>query len=245
MSNTKLCNASHGLNVAKTLLADLSTRPRTSVCGAPSFAETLVSVRVRTTTVSVTQTRTEMTMEEYQAYIWEKIDGFPFHPTRLSDEQTIKIRDKCWERMKSDPEYEDRMMNIIKDGRQHPDPFFDMGSSGTYEVLDFDGGEGCHSHTWSKNYGGNKVGAASRFEKESKDGFWSNHIKRAKQRAELDAKYFAEKRMLEKISEQHAAIRAARAKQAGLQHTSSDMPIFGVPAEYLLSGLGGGAGLGL
>ena len=87
--------------------------------------------------------------------------------------------------------------------------------------------------------------ALNRFEKESKDSFWRSHAKRAKERAELDAKYYAEKRILAKMSEQRAAIRAARAKQAGLLHTSSDMPIFGVPAEYLLADLGGSAGIGV
>ena len=66
---------------------------------------------------------------------------------------------------------------------------------------------------------------------------------RKKQIAEAEEKYYAQKRILEKMSEQLAAIRTARAKQAGLLHTASDIPIFGVPAEFLLAGLGGGMGV--
>lgn len=53
-------------------------------------------------------TRYTMTMDEYQSYIWDKIDSFPFHPTRPFDEWTIKISDKCWDLMKSATEYEEK-----------------------------------------------------------------------------------------------------------------------------------------
>ncbi|MBQ4421995.1 MAG: hypothetical protein II880_02800, partial [Schwartzia sp.] len=141
MDNSRMFSAAHGLNVTKTLLSAKTAPSRKTACGS-SFAQTLVSVTTRKTTITVTKTTTEMTMAEYQEYIWEKIDSFPFSQTRPYDEQTIKISEKCWNRMKDDPEYENKMMNIIKDGRQYPDPFFGMGSCGAYEVLDFDGGEG-------------------------------------------------------------------------------------------------------
>ena len=35
-------------------------------------------------------------------------------------------------------------------------------------------------------------------------------------------------------------LRDIQARQQGLLHTSSDMPIMGVPAEFLLAGLMGG-----
>ena len=239
-----LCAAAHGLNVAKALLPAQSAKARRTSNHA-SFMETLVTVRTRTETVSVSVTKTtaEMTMEEYQDYIWNKIDSFPFSSTRPFDEQTIKISEKCWDRMKDDPEYEEKMMNIIKDGRQYPDPFFGMGSSGAYWVLEFDGGEGCWSHGFSKDFGGSKAGARKLFETESKDDYAAMRAKKKKLQAEAEEKYYTQKRMLEKMSEQLAAIRTARAKQAGLMHTSSDMPIFGVPAEFLLAGLGGMGGV--
>ena len=229
------------------MLAALRTKTQQAIDKAnstASFSATLAALQAKDeTTVTETKSTAGMTMEEYQEYIWEKIDTFPFHPTRPFDEQAIKISDKCWERMKNDSEYEDKMMNIIKDGRQYPDPFFGMGSAGAYEVLDFDGGEGCCSHTWSKNFGGSKTGARKLFETESKADYAAIRAKKKKLQTEAEEKYYAQKRMLEKMSEQLAAIRTARAKQAGLLHTASDMPIFGVPAEFLLAGLGGMGGV--
>ena len=79
MDNSRMFSAAHGLNVTKTLLPTLSAKAQTS-SGGMSFAETLVSVRTRVKTVSVTVTKntTEMTMTEYQEYIWGKIDSFQF-----------------------------------------------------------------------------------------------------------------------------------------------------------------------
>ena len=209
-----------------------------------SYKDMLASIQAQAESsaenVSETKSTADMTMEEYQTYIWRKIDSFPFSPTRPFDEETIKISDKCWNRMKSDPEYEKKMMDIIKDGRQYPDPFFGMGSSGAYSVLEFDGGEGCRSHTWSKNFGGSRSGARKQFERESEGGFWTIREKRAKQQAELDAKYYEKKEMYQNIGEHRAMLREMIARQQGLPRSSAEIPIMGVPAEFLLAGLMGG-----
>lgn len=233
-NDSRINSAAHGMNVTKALLPHLSARA--TACGT-SFADTLVCVRMRRTTVTVMETRTtaEMTMTEYRSYIWEKIDAFPFSPTRPFDEQTIKISEKCWERMKDDSEYEEKMMKIIKDGRQYPDPFFGMGSYGTYEVLDFDGGEGCHSHTWSKKYGGNNLVASSRFEKESEGGFWTNRHKRMKEVQAISEERCLERRLAAKLGARHA--REARLMAQGKVDEVST--ITGIPDSLLISGLGG------
>ena len=244
MNNAKMYSvAAHGLNVTKTLLPTLSSKAQTT-SGGKSFAETLISVRTRVQTVSVTVTKTtaEMTMTEYQEYIWGKIDSFPFSPTRPYDEQTIKISEKCWNRMKDDPEYEEKMMNIIKDGRQYPDPFFGMGSCGAYEVLDFDGGEGCYSHTWSKKFGGSKSGASNQFDKESEGAFWSNRRKRMKELyKESEERYLQRKKELQ-IGNLH--VHKMRLMAQGNYDAAASVVGAGVPASLLLSGIGG-TGIGL
>lgn len=243
MDNSRMFSAAHGLNVTKTLLPTLSTKAR-AASGGKSFAETLVSVRTRVQTVSVTVTKTsaEMTMTEYQEYIWEKIDSFPFSPTRPYDEQTIKISEKCWNRMKDDPEYEDKMMNIIKNGRQYPDPFFGMGSFGAYEVLDFDGGEGCLSHTFSKNFGGSKLGASNQFDKESEGAFWSNRRKQMKELyKESEERYLRRKKEMQM---ENLHVRKMRLMAQGKYDEAASVIGAGLPASLLLSGLGGtGTGL--
>ena len=181
-------------------------------------------------------------MTEYQEYIWGKIDSFPFSPTRPYDEQTIKISEKCWNRMKDDPEYEEKMMNIIKDGRQYPDPFFGMGSCGAYSVLEFDGGEGCYSHMWSKNFGGSKSGASNQFDKESEGAFWSNRRKRMKELyKESEERYLQRKKELQ-IGNLH--VHKMRLMAQGNYDAAASVVGAGVPASLLLSGIGG-TGIGL
>ena len=184
----------------------------------------------------------DMTMDEYKEYIKEKVESFPFHPTRLNDEEIIKFSDKCWERMKSDSEYEDKMTNMIKDGRQVADPFFGFGSSGTYWVLEFDGGEGCYSHGWSKNFGGSASGARKRFEDAAKEDSFTIRAKKAKLKKEMDERYYKKQEAIKEINEQIATMRAINRRNATHIGDAIDMPITGVPASFLLEGLCGNTG---
>ena len=194
-----------------------------------------------TSEIDSVKSTADMTMEEFQAHIWKRIDSFPFSPTRPFDEQTIKISDKCWNRMKSDPEYEEKMMNIVKDGRMYPNPFYGMGDRGAYEVLEFDGGEGCYSHTWSKNFGGSPSSAKKRFDNESDGGFWSStRTRKKKQQAEMEEALFAKRKMMQEISDEIAYKRHMEMKAASLGEKSEYL-VTGVPAEFLLSGLMGGS----
>ncbi len=241
MDNSRMFSAAHGLNVTKTLLPSLTGKARKTACGK-SFAQTLVSVTTRKTTITVTKTTTEMTMTEYQEYIWEKIDSFPFHPTRPYDEETIKISEKCWVRMKDDPEYEEKMMNIIKDGRQERDPFFGMGSVGAYCVMEFDGGEGCLSHMFSKNFGGSRLGASNQFDTESEGGFWSSRRKRMKELYKESEKRYLQRKQEMQMENLH--VRKMRLMAQGKYDEAASVVGTGLPASLLLSGIGGiGTGL--
>ena len=237
MNDAKMfSSAAHGLNVTKTLLSAKTAPSRKTACGS-SFAQTLVSVTTRKTTITVTKTTTEMTMTEYQEYIWGKIDSFPFSPTRPYDEEAIKISEKCWNRMKDDPDYEEKMMNIIKDGRQYPDPFFGMGSVGTYCIMEFDGGEGCLSHTFSKNFGGSKLGASNQFDKESEGAFWSNRRKRVKELYKESEERYLQRKMEMQMENLH--VRKMRLMAQGNYEAAASVVGTGVPASLLLSGIGG------
>ena len=230
--------AAHGLNATKALLPTRTAQARGTARHA-SFMETLAAFGTRTETVSVTVTKTtvEMTMEEYQDYIWNKIDSFPFSPTRPFDEETIKISEKCWERMKSDSEYEEKMMGIIRDGRQYPDPFFGKGSSGAYWVLEFDGGEGCWSHGFSKNFGGNRAGASGRFDTESDGGFWSSRRKRCKEQMKQEEEHALERRHAMQAENLH--VHMTRLLAQGKFDEAASIAVTGVPAAETLFGLGG------
>ena len=181
----------------------------------------------------------DMTIEEYKAYIWDRIDSFPFSPTRPYDDETIKISEKCFERMKEDFEYEEKMMNIIKEGRMYPNPYYGSGldSGGVYWILEFDGGEGCKSQGFSKNFGGSKETASDRFDKESDGGFWSSkRLLKKKMQAEIEEIIHKKREMIQEINEEIALTREIKIKQS-IMENAPELPITGVPAKYLLAGL--------
>ena len=181
----------------------------------------------------------DMTIEEYKAYIWDRIDSFPFSPTRPYDDETIKISEKCFERMKEDFEYEEKMMNIIKEGRMYPNPYYGSGldSGGVYWILEFDGGEGCKSQGFSKNFGGSKETASDRFDKESDGGFWSSkRLLKKKMQAEIEEIIHKKREMIHEINEEIALTREIKIKQS-IMENAPELPITGVPAKYLLAGL--------
>ena len=128
-------------------------------------------------------------------------------------------------------------MNIVKDGRQCPDPFFGMGSSGAYWVLEFDGGEGCLSHGFSKNFGGSKSGASSQFDAESEGGFWSSRRKRRKERMKQEEQHYLEQKQQMQLENLH--VRKARLMAQGKFDEAASVIGAGVPASLLLSGIGG------
>lgn len=212
-----------------------------------SFADTLAALQSadeaqKTETVAETKSTAEMTMDEYKTYLEKKFAAIPWHPNRYNDEESITITDAGWERLKNDPEYEKWLLDHVTTDRAYYSPL--LGTGGTYCTRhigatkeEYDG------WSWSKQYGfGSAEKSRSMFEEKSKDSQMKMRAQRKKQIAEAEEKYYAQKRMLEKMSEQLAAIRSTRARMAGLSHTASDMPIFGVPAEFLLAGLGGGMG---
>ena len=214
-----------------------------------SFADTLAALQSTDGTAEATEAKStaDMTMDEYKAYLSEKLAAIPWHPNRCNDEESFVITDAGWERLKNDPEYEKWLLDGIAIGRSSYPPLLALDPGGLYCVHHIGANEEeYHGTSWSKQYGfGSAEKSRSVFEEKSKDSQMQMRAKRKKLQAEADEKYYAQKRLLEKMSEQLAAIRTARARQSGLLHTSSDMPIFGVPAEFLLAGLGGGMTGGL
>ncbi len=237
-----------GVGNLDAMLATLQMKTQQAVENATrtaSFSNTLAAlqsadVTQKTATVAETKSTAEMTMDEYKAYLEEKLAAIPWHPNRYNDEESITITDAGWERLKTDPEYEKKLLDDIAIDRAYYSPL--LGTGGTYCTRKIGATEvEYEGWSWSKQYGfGSAENSRSVFEEKSKDSQMKMRAQKKKQMAEAEEKYYAQKRMLEKMSEQLAAIRSARARMAGLSHTASDMPIFGVPAEFLLAGLGGG-----
>ena len=241
-----------GVNSLDLALAKLQAQTEKAVEKATrtaSFADTLTALQSadetqETAAATETKSTADMTMDEYKAYLEEKIAAIPFHQNRLNDEEAFVITDAGWERLKNDPEYEKWLLDGLAEGRSSYPPLLALDPGGLY-CVHYIGAtkEEYRGVSWSKDYGfGSAAKSRSVFEEKSKNSQMRMRAQKKKQMAEAEEKYYAQKRMLEKMSEQLAAIRTARAKQAGLLHTASDIPIFGVPAEFLLAGLGGGMG---
>ena len=239
MNDTKMFSAAaHGLNVMKTLLPTLSAKAR-AASGGTSFAETLVSVRTRVETVSVTVTKTsaEMTMTEYQEYLTAKLDAIPWHPNRFNDEESITITDAGWERLKNDPEYEKKLLDDIAIDRSYYSPL--LGTGGTYctrkigaTVEEYEG------WSWSKQYGfGSAEKSSSMFEEKSRNCFWSNRRKRMKELyKESEERYLRRKKEMQM---ENLHVRKMRLMAQGKYDAAASVVGTGVPASLLLSGIGG------
>ena len=212
-----------------------------------SYQDMLASVQAQAEaspeSVGETKSTADMTMDEYKAYLGEKLSAIPWHPNRQNDEESITITDAGWERLKNDPAYEKKLLDDIAIDRSFWSPLhsFRSGSYCTRHIgateAEYDG------WSWSKDHGfGSAEAARKQFEEKSQDSFITIRAKKRKLQAEMDEKYYEQRMMLREISEQYATQRAIAAHKNGVMPTAPEIPITGVPAEFLLAGLmGGGA----
>jgi len=213
-----------------------------------SYKDMLASIQAQSEasseSVSETKSTADMTMDEYKAYLGEKLSAIPFHPNRYNDEESFVITDAGWERLKNDPEYEKWLLDGLAIGRASYPPLLALDPGGLYCVHHIGATkEEYHGTSWSKDYGfGSAEAARKQFEEKSQDSFITIRAKKRKLQAEMDEKYYEQRMMLREISEQYATQRAIAAHKNGIMPTAPEIPITGVPAEFLLAGLmGGGA----
>ena len=84
----------------------------------------------------------DMTLEEYKEYFNEKMNSLYTHPSQRNMNWVIDITDAAYERMKTDPEYEQKVLNAIATNKA-----VNFGSyipSFAYTHID---------DTWEKSYG--------------------------------------------------------------------------------------------
>lgn len=55
----------------------------------------------------------DMTLDEYKAYFQDKMDSLYTHPSQRNRNWVIDITDAAYERMKKDPEYEQKVLNCF------------------------------------------------------------------------------------------------------------------------------------
>ena len=59
------------------------------------------------------KSKDEMTLDEYKAYFQDKMDSLYTHPSQRNRNWVIDITDAAYERMKKDPEYEQKVLNCF------------------------------------------------------------------------------------------------------------------------------------
>ena len=242
MNNATHASGMHGL---ESLISGLQKKV-SSTASSLSYKDMLASIQAQaepsTENVSETKSTADMTMEEYKAYLGKKLSAIPWHPNRQNDEESITITDAGWERLKNDPAYEKKLLDDIAIDRSFWSPLHSF-RSGTYCTRHIGATEAEYDGwSWSKDHGfGSAEASRKQFEEKSKDSFITVRAKKRKLQAELDERHYEQRRMLREISEQYATQRAIAAHKNGLLTGAPEMPITGVPAEFLLAGLMGDA----
>ncbi len=146
-----------------------------------------------------------MSMSEYQSYISSLLGKIPFAPTRPYDEEAVFISEEGWEQMKNDPEYEAWVLGYTKINRSVPDPFFGMGSAGSYGIEHFGASIDEHNgHGYSKLYGGSASAARSMFQAESKGGMTYKASKNRDIAKRLEKERLEKKRLQKEKQEKKA-----------------------------------------
>ena len=231
-------SAAHGLNVTKTLLSAKTAPSRKTACGS-SFAQTLVSVTTRKTTITVTKTTTEMTMAEYQEYIYEKISTLPVHPTQANRSASVFISAEGFAEMKANSEYEDWVIGKLKEDFAISNPLCPR--CGSYVVYQFGAKKSdYHGDSWYPEF---QDGQGDRVYRErSESAFWSNRRKRMKELyKESEERYLQRKKEMQM---ENLHVRKMRLMAQGKYDEAASVIGAGLPASLLLSGIGG-VGIGL
>lgn len=146
-----------------------------------------------------------MSMLEYREYITKLLGNIRFAPSRPYDEETVFISEEGWEQMKNDPEYEAWVLGYTKVNRSVEDPFFGMGSYGSYAIEHFGASIDEHNgHGYSKIYGGSASAARSLFQAESRGGMTYRASKSQDITEKLEEERLKKKRLQKKKKEKKA-----------------------------------------
>lgn len=234
MNNTKLSSAAHGLNVMKTLMPTLSSKGRNASSGM-RFAETLISVRTRVQTVSVTTTRTstEMTMTEYKSYIYGKISDLPVNPTQANRAASVFISDEGFAAMKDSSEYEDWVLGKLREDFALSNPL--CARTGSYVVYQFGAKRSEYrGDSWYSELQGGQ--GDSVYRQRSKGAFWSNRHKRHKEHMKQAAQRLLEQMRAMQAESQH--VRVTRLTVQGKFYETASFAGAALPASETFSDLG-------
>lgn len=133
-----------------------------------------------------------LSTDAYRQGFWEKISQMPLSPTRQMESISIQISDEAFERMKSDPSYEEWVLNDLRTALSQSNPWVPA-CGGGYSVFYIGASkEDCRAEGWYPGYQGGQ--GAALFEEKNKDSFWEQRVARHKEFMELEQKAAAQRR---------------------------------------------------
>lgn len=145
---------------------------------ATDFHDTLLEKSMESEGVSGT-IKSEMSMEEYKLYIYDKIAALPMDSSNMQDSISVHITDEGFEAMKNDPEYEKWVLDSLRSNFQCNDPWSGV-CGGKFSVFYFGATkEESRAESWRmgfRNGNGQKL-----FNEKSKDSFWERRKRRRKE----------------------------------------------------------------
>lgn len=172
----------------------------------------------------------EMSLDEYKAYIESLLQNIPRNITRHRDDVTIVISDAGYRAMQNDSEYEAWVIDSVREELSFPDYLCGYpGTYGRHEVIEF----GATKEDYRGHSSAIHKNDSPRVEEET---YWERRLKRLKARLKAEQELFEHEQILLKVSDESAQVEAIQKAREGLTDPfAPQKPIIGVPASYLLS----------
>ena len=120
--------------------------------------------------------KADISMEDYQRTIREKISRMPLSATRQMESISIQISDAAFERMKSDPDYEAWVLSDLKQALSQSNPWVPVTGGGYSVFYVGETKEQCRGEGWYPGYMDGQGGAL--FEEKARGSFWEQRIDR-------------------------------------------------------------------
>lgn len=181
----------------------------------------------------------DMSMEEYKSYIYDQISMIKQHPSQWGDSIAINISEAGFEAMKNDKEYEQWVLDTLKQDFAARDPW--SGICGGKYVVHFFGAtkEEYHGHSWYPEYAGGT--GKDLFNAKSKDSFWKKRMDKQKMNEAYADKLAERRRLQRKRLEKMMTKRAleSRRKMAGAAYEANFLTAGIGIGELLFGDLGG------
>lgn len=177
-----------------------------------------------------------MSMEQYKAYIYQKISGLPTSATQKWDAVSVNISDEGFAAMKADPAYEKWVLDTLRQDFAFYNPWSAY-AGGSYRVHYFGATKEQYrgeSFRMGFRNGGKHTDSA---QKKKQKSFWEKRAERHKLYMDLATKAWYrrenEREYQEKIDLGRKEVSSARLRQQALERATGEKVELGVNTDVL------------